>query len=237
MWQTCIGQVVLVSVKKCMLLPRYRTVIDALRFVSWAERQDWRIRLTVLHILKERLGMRKIASRWVPHDLTEMQKWLRYDAARNNLERYEREGGFVTPYHYAGWDMGQIVRATKETPIELMASLRFTTKIRSSSEPQQCESYGDSRVRLWWCYPNAYRSPTADRQCAVLLFIFGTQPATSFEKEVATLSAEPTHHFAGQCSAACSASCGWFVWSMGLGSAVPSTILPGLKPLWLRLDS
>ncbi|GBL84277.1 hypothetical protein AVEN_118661-1 [Araneus ventricosus] len=27
---------------------------------------------TVLHILKERLGMRKIASQWVPHDLTEM---------------------------------------------------------------------------------------------------------------------------------------------------------------------
>ncbi|PNF41596.1 hypothetical protein B7P43_G11561 [Cryptotermes secundus] len=37
--------------------------------------------MTVLHILKERLGMRKIASRRVPHDLTEMQKWLRYDAA------------------------------------------------------------------------------------------------------------------------------------------------------------
>ena len=45
---------------------------------------------TVLNILKESLGMRKIASRWVPHDLTEMQKWLRYDAARNHLERYER---------------------------------------------------------------------------------------------------------------------------------------------------
>ena len=52
--------------------------------------------------------------------------------------------------------------------------IRVTTKIKSSSEPQQCGSYGDSRVRLWWCYPNAYRSPTADRQCAVLLFIFGT---------------------------------------------------------------
>ena len=47
---------------------------------------------TVLHILKERLGMRKIASRWVPHDLTEMEKWLRYDAARNYLESYENEG-------------------------------------------------------------------------------------------------------------------------------------------------
>jgi len=38
------------------------------------------------------MGMRKIASRWVPHDLTKMQKRLRYDAARNHLERYEREG-------------------------------------------------------------------------------------------------------------------------------------------------
>jgi len=104
--------------------------------------------------------------------------------------------------------MGQIVRATNETPLERMASLRVTTNIKSSSEPQQYESYGDSRLRLCWCYPNAYRSPTADRQCAVLLFIFGTQPATSFEKETATLSAEPTHHFAGQCSAACSVSCG-----------------------------
>ncbi|PNF36013.1 hypothetical protein B7P43_G00571 [Cryptotermes secundus] len=46
----------------------------------------------VLHILKECLGMRKIASQWVLHDLTEIQKWLRYNAARNHLERYEHEG-------------------------------------------------------------------------------------------------------------------------------------------------
>ena len=45
-----------------------------------------------IYILKERLGMRKTASWWVPHDLMEMQKWLRYDAACNHLERYEREG-------------------------------------------------------------------------------------------------------------------------------------------------
>ncbi|KAG8234140.1 hypothetical protein J437_LFUL007507 [Ladona fulva] len=47
---------------------------------------------TVLRFLKERLGMRKSASRWVPHDLTEMQKWMRYDAAQTHLDRYEREG-------------------------------------------------------------------------------------------------------------------------------------------------
>ncbi len=44
--------------------------------------------------------------------------------------------------------MGENVRATNGTPIERMASLRVAKKIGSSSEPQQCESYGDSRVRL-----------------------------------------------------------------------------------------
>ncbi|PSN44013.1 hypothetical protein C0J52_17227 [Blattella germanica] len=51
---------------------------------------------TVLKILKKHLQMRKIASRWVPHDLTEEHKWLRYDASHTHLERYRREGeGFL----------------------------------------------------------------------------------------------------------------------------------------------
>ena len=32
---------------------------------------------TVIHILKDLLKMRKIASKWVPHDLTDMHKWQR----------------------------------------------------------------------------------------------------------------------------------------------------------------
>ncbi|GFR01769.1 hypothetical protein TNCT_457531 [Trichonephila clavata] len=51
-----------------------------------------RIRRALLHILKERQRMRKIASRWVPYHLTEMQKRLRYDAARSQQELYERKG-------------------------------------------------------------------------------------------------------------------------------------------------
>jgi len=35
--------------------------------------------VTVLHILKECLHMRKMASRLVPHSLTEIQKWQRYE--------------------------------------------------------------------------------------------------------------------------------------------------------------
>ena len=47
---------------------------------------------TVLHILKERLHMRKIASRWVAHSLTEIQKWQRYESARMHLKRYRKKG-------------------------------------------------------------------------------------------------------------------------------------------------
>ena len=48
--------------------------------------------MTFLYILKERLHMRKIASRWVPHSLTEIQKWQRYESTRMHLERYKRKG-------------------------------------------------------------------------------------------------------------------------------------------------
>ncbi|PNF37863.1 hypothetical protein B7P43_G07421 [Cryptotermes secundus] len=50
---------------------------------------------TVLHILKERLGMRKIASRWVPHDLTEMQKW---QAVADLFDRWGWEVLYHPPY-------------------------------------------------------------------------------------------------------------------------------------------
>ncbi|KAJ4440435.1 hypothetical protein ANN_08576 [Periplaneta americana] len=38
-----------------------------------------------------RLKMRKIASQWVPWDLTEAQRWIRYDTAQTHLECYDRE--------------------------------------------------------------------------------------------------------------------------------------------------
>ena len=47
---------------------------------------------TVLHILKECLCMRKIASRWVLHSFTEIQKWQRYVSARMHLEHYKKKG-------------------------------------------------------------------------------------------------------------------------------------------------
>ena len=36
--------------------------------------------------------MRKITSKWVPHALTEQQKWCLYETCRIHLERYQTEG-------------------------------------------------------------------------------------------------------------------------------------------------
>ncbi|GBN06943.1 hypothetical protein AVEN_8299-1 [Araneus ventricosus] len=88
MWQTCVDQVSEEGV--CDLA----TLLDSDRRHTICElaRETGLAHTTVLHILKERLGMRKIASRWAPHDMTEMQKWLRCEAARNHFERSERQG-------------------------------------------------------------------------------------------------------------------------------------------------
>ena len=49
------------------------------------------IQATVHKILREDLHMRKIDEKWVPHALTEQQKWCRYETCIH-LERYQNEG-------------------------------------------------------------------------------------------------------------------------------------------------
>lgn len=66
--------------------------IDRRQTIRELERETEFSHTIVLQILKERLGMRKIASRWVPYHLTETQIWLQYDTAQTYLKHYEREG-------------------------------------------------------------------------------------------------------------------------------------------------
>ena len=47
---------------------------------------------TVLHILHDILRYRKIAARWVPYDLTEVQQWHHYFLAQVLLDWYHRDG-------------------------------------------------------------------------------------------------------------------------------------------------
>ena len=55
---------------------------------------------TVLHILKDLLKMRNIASKWVPHNLTDMHKWQRCDASRMHLQRYHPYSPDLSPCDY-----------------------------------------------------------------------------------------------------------------------------------------
>ena len=45
-------------------------------------------RKTVLNFL----GYRKVAARWIPHEISEVQQWLLYAYAQALLDRYQREG-------------------------------------------------------------------------------------------------------------------------------------------------
>ncbi|PNF15400.1 hypothetical protein B7P43_G00941, partial [Cryptotermes secundus] len=47
---------------------------------------------TLLHILHNILGYRKIAACWVPHTMSEVQQWQRHAIAQDLLDRYQREG-------------------------------------------------------------------------------------------------------------------------------------------------
>jgi len=50
---------------------------------------------TVLHILKERLHMRKITSRWVPHSLTEIQKLAAIRVGSDAFGALQKERGCI----------------------------------------------------------------------------------------------------------------------------------------------
>ena len=46
---------------------------------------------TVLHILNCILGSRKLAARWITHEISSVQQWHRYEIAQALLDRYQRE--------------------------------------------------------------------------------------------------------------------------------------------------
>ncbi|GBN68749.1 hypothetical protein AVEN_148777-1 [Araneus ventricosus] len=153
--------------------------------------------------------MRKIASRWVPHDLTEMQKWLRYDAPRNHFERYESEG---------------------ETFLRRIITLDETWA--KSYEPQlkrlsnEWRHYGSPRR------PQVRQNPSNVKIMVILVYDYDGVILTHTVPTQQTVNAQyycsllehnlrsalrtkrwhilqnPPIIFAGQCSAACNASCG-----------------------------
>ncbi|KAJ4440407.1 hypothetical protein ANN_08548 [Periplaneta americana] len=62
---------------------------------QWSERLNYPSKLdSVIKtvILKKKLDVRKIAARWVPHNLTKAQKWHRYAIAQFHIQRYHNEG-------------------------------------------------------------------------------------------------------------------------------------------------
>ena len=47
---------------------------------------------TVIHIVHDILGYRKLSTLWIPNEISEVQQWHRYAVAQALLDRYQREG-------------------------------------------------------------------------------------------------------------------------------------------------
>ncbi|GFT63645.1 uncharacterized protein TNCV_870821 [Trichonephila clavipes] len=47
---------------------------------------------TVQRILRNELHLCKIAARWVPHALSEFQRWLRYAICSDHFTRWQQDG-------------------------------------------------------------------------------------------------------------------------------------------------
>ena len=47
---------------------------------------------TVLHILHDILGYRKLAALWIPHEISEVQQWHRCVVVQALMDRYQMEG-------------------------------------------------------------------------------------------------------------------------------------------------
>lgn len=50
---------------------------------------------SILRMLHD-LGYRYVVSRWVPHQLTDHQRWVRVETAKHNIQRYQREPRFMS---------------------------------------------------------------------------------------------------------------------------------------------
>ena len=50
---------------------------------------------TVLHILHDILGYRKLAALSISYEISEVQQWHRYTVAQALLDRYQREGDYI----------------------------------------------------------------------------------------------------------------------------------------------
>ena len=75
-------------------------MVDADRRLAERELAEevWVCHKTVLHILHDILGYRKLAARWILHEISEVQQWHRYAVAQVLLDRYQMEGD-----DFLGW--------------------------------------------------------------------------------------------------------------------------------------
>ncbi|PSN56149.1 hypothetical protein C0J52_03342, partial [Blattella germanica] len=104
-------------------------------------------------------------SRWVPHDLTEEHKWLRYDASRTHLERYRREGeGFLRRIitideTWARAYEPQLKRQSNEWSPRKVTVRNTTTNVKAMDNARAHEAVAVTDLLLRWGWEVLYHPP------------------------------------------------------------------------------
>ena len=91
----------------------------------------------MLHILHDIQGYRKLAARWIRHEIYEVQQWHRYADVQALLDRYKREGDDFP---------GQIVAMDETWARSYVPNLK-----RQSNEWKHPGSPGPKKVRPTQC--------------------------------------------------------------------------------------
>jgi hypothetical protein len=110
---------------------------------------------TVFHILHDLLGYRKIAARWVPHEITEVQQWLALLWNCTGLAETLPEGRWRLPWkdHHYGRNLSLLVWPTHEVAMKWMEAPRLSSSKECAPCTRWCE--GDVHCGVWHPWGNA----------------------------------------------------------------------------------
>ena len=146
---------------------------------------------TVFHILYDILCYRKLARRWIHHEISEVQQWHRYVATQTLLDRYQREDDFL----------GRIVAADITWACSYEPNLK-----RQSNEWNHPGTSRPKKVRPTQCAVNvmfimAYDidggntapccTSKAEGNCSLLLHVPAGPPLSSAQEKTTVGGKEP----------------------------------------------
>ena len=213
------------------------SLLDADR--RWTARElaaeVWVYHKTVLHILYDILGYRKLAIRWIPHEISEMQQWHRYAIAHFLLDRYQREGddflGRIVAIEET-WDRSY--ERILKRQLNEWKHHDYSSSKESATYTMCCE--GNVHCGVWHWRGNIAPRCTSKADCklCLLLHVPAAPPSSSAQEKTTTLGGNELHHSSWQFKESRRCFCHGPLAPISMGDSGTSTILTRYDSMQLQ---